>query len=185
MPNEINFRGRPLLFIDLETTGLDPTKHEIIEVAALLVDGKTLQIKKEYETKVQPEHIETADKRALQIVGYSPPAWEKAKPLKTVLLDLNKLAPGGMIIGHNITFDWTILELAYRRFEIPWAFDYHRLDVLSIAYAHALSDSKIKQLRLEVLSDHFGIKRKRAHRAMDDIKATYELFRKLVPPPKV
>lgn len=176
----IDFRERDLVFIDLETTGFDPTRHEIIEVGALLVDGKTLEIKKEYEAKVKPKHLETASKEALLVTHYSPPAWEKAKDLGEVLTDLNRLAPGGMVTGHNITFDWMFLELAYRKHRLPWAFDYHRLDVLSMAYVYVLADPKVKQLSLARLSEHFGISRKRAHRAMDDVRATYAIFKQIV-----
>lgn len=175
-----DFRNRNLLFIDLETTGLDPTRHEIIEVGALLVNGKTLKVKKEYQTKVMPEHPETADKKALKISGLSPTSWKRAKPLVQVLRDLNKLAPEAMLVGHNISFDWAFLEIAYRNFNIPWTFDYHRLDLLSIAYIHALTDPKIKKLRLQALADYFNIKREKKHRAMEDARTIYKLFRKLV-----
>ena len=47
-----DFRDRPLLFIDLEMSGLDPTKHEIVEVGALLVDGETRR------RKVNVMHLE-------------------------------------------------------------------------------------------------------------------------------
>lgn len=49
---EINLQRRPLVFIDLETTGLDFIWHEIIEVACLAVDPKTLKIKKRFNRKV-------------------------------------------------------------------------------------------------------------------------------------
>lgn len=32
-----------LAFLDLETTGLDPARHEIIEAAVVRVDGRTLE----------------------------------------------------------------------------------------------------------------------------------------------
>ncbi|PIS12243.1 3'-5' exonuclease [candidate division WWE3 bacterium CG09_land_8_20_14_0_10_47_33] len=177
-----DFRNQNLLFIDLETTGLDPTRHEIIEIGAILVSGKTLKIEKEYQTRVKPEHPETADKKALKLSGLSPTSWKKAKPLIQVLKELNKLAPGAMLVGHNITFDWTFLEIAYRNAGISWTFDYHRLDVLSIAYAYALNDPKIKRLRLQALAEHFSIKGGKKHRALGDARTAYKIFLKLVHP---
>lgn len=175
-----DFRDRPLLFVDLEMSGLDPTRHEITEVGALVVDGKTFEVKREYETKVKPEHIETADKTALRLNGYKSELWNDAKPLREVLLELNKLAPGAMIVGFNVTFDWMFLELAYRKYGIEPSFDYHKIDVLGIAWAHVLPDPRVKEVKLSELCRHFEIKRTEKHRALADIKATYELFCKLV-----
>ncbi|MBI4057741.1 3'-5' exonuclease, partial [Candidatus Microgenomates bacterium] len=168
-----DFRDRPILFIDLEMSGLDPTEHEILEVGALVVDGKTLEIKKEYEAKVKPEHIETANKTALRLNGYHADKWEKAKPLKEVLLALNKLAPGALVAGFNVTFDWMFLEIAYRRLGIEPEFDYHKLDVLALAWAQILPDKSVKEVKLSEFCRHFGIERTEKHRALSDIKATY------------
>ncbi|MBI4059409.1 3'-5' exonuclease [Candidatus Microgenomates bacterium] len=175
-----DFRERPLLFIDLEMSGLNPLIHEILEVGVLVVDGKTLGIKAEYEAKVKPEHIETADPLALRINGYKTENWKDAKPLKKILEDLNKLAPEGMIVGFNVVFDSMFLDLGFRKFNIKPNFDYHILDVLSLAWAYVLPDSNVHEVKLSTLCKHFGIERKEKHRALADIKATYELFTKLM-----
>lgn len=179
-PDIKNFRERSLLFVDLEFTGLDPRINEIVEVGAILVDGKTLEVKKEYEAKVKPLHIENADPVSLQINGYKKENWKQAKSIKTVLRDLNKMAPHGVIAGWNVTYDWMFLEMAYRNNNIKPAFDYHKLDVLAIAYAYALKNPEIREVKLSALVEHFKIQRKEIHRAFADIKATYEVFMKLI-----
>lgn len=175
-----DFRERPLLFIDLEMTGLDPRVHEILEVGALLVDGGTLEIKSEYETKIKPENIENADPKALELNRYQEKEWTKAVPLRQVLEKLNELAPQGMIAGWNITFDWMFLEMAYRQHDIKPAFDYHKIDVLGIAWYWALKHPEIKEVKLSKFCEYFKIDRKDAHRALADIKATFAVFKKLV-----
>lgn len=175
-----DFRERPLIFIDLEMSGLDPTKHEILEVGALVINPKTFEIDKEYEVRVKPEHIETADKKALEINGYKTADWQEAKPLKQVLLELNELAPGGIIVGWNISFDRTFLEVAWRQNEIQPSFDYHTLDVQTLAWAKFLPEKKPQELKLSEACQYLGIERKDRHRAMADIKATYEVFKMLI-----
>ena len=179
-PDINDFRQRPLLFVDLEFSGLDPRINEILEVGAIVVNGKTLQIEKEYEVKVKPKLIENADPVSLGINGYKKEEWTNSKPIKTVLQDLNKLAPHGIIAGWNVTYDWMFLEMAYRNNNIKPAFDYHKLDVLAIAYAYALKNPEISEVKLSALVEHFKIQRKEIHRAFADIKATYEVFLKLI-----
>ena len=80
-----DFRDRKLIFIDLEMTGSDPAIHEIIEVGWLVVDGRSYKILSEYEAKVRPEHLYTADKEGLRVAGYSENKWKKPKDLKFIL----------------------------------------------------------------------------------------------------
>lgn len=180
MMQSTDFRDRPLLFVDLEMTGLDPTVHEIIEIGALVVDGRTLEVKQEYEAKVVPEHIETADPEALKINGYKAQDWKQAQPLEQVITTLNTIAPGAMVVGWNMAVDWSFLEQAHKKTEVKRSFDYHTIDVLPMAWAYAQNHPEIKEIKLSEFCKHFEIQREAKHRAMADIKATYELFRKLL-----
>ncbi len=44
-------------FVDLETTGLDPSRHDIIEIGIVRVDARTLEVLDEYEVLVAPERL--------------------------------------------------------------------------------------------------------------------------------
>lgn len=176
----VDFRERPLLFIDLEMTGLNPLTHEIIEVGAVVVNGRTLEIEKEYEVKVAPQHIELASPEALEVNGYTSEAWKDAKPLREVLEELNKLAPGGILAGWNVWTDAMFLKLAYVKEDLQWNFDYHVLDVIPLAWKYAQTHEDIKELRLSAVCSSLGISREVMHRALADIKATVEVFKKLI-----
>lgn len=180
MNKKINFRKRPLVFVDLETTGLNPLEHEIVEVACLVADGQTFEIQKKYIDKVKPEHIETASPEALKIIGYSESRWKDARPAREVLEKVGKLAPGGMITGWNVSFDWWFLQLAFKKHGISCPFDYHAIDVMSIAYAKLWKKVEISQLGLRKIAPHFGIKLGKEHGALEDITATYKIFKKIM-----
>src|SRR5438105_2266671 len=79
---------RPLLFLDLETTGLNPGQHEITEIGALLVSQPDFQIISTYQSKVMPTHLETATPEALQIGHFNLETWQReAKPLEVALAE--------------------------------------------------------------------------------------------------
>ena len=63
-----------ICFVDTETTGLDKSRHEIIEIAILVLEGGQL---KGYNQKIAPTHIATADPVALKINRYIPEACAK------------------------------------------------------------------------------------------------------------
>ena len=69
-----------LAFIDIETTGLSPLKHEIIEIGCVLV-SPDLKVLEEFELKIKPENIEAADPLSLKINHYNERDWQKALTL--------------------------------------------------------------------------------------------------------
>lgn len=173
---EIDLRERPLVFIDLETTGLDSMQHEIIEIACLVVDPQTLEIQKEYYTKVQPEHLETADPKSLEYNKFSPEAWKEAKPLRQMLEELNNLVPGGEFIGYNVSFDRPFIENAIRKHRMMLNFNHHWIDVMSLVYLESFFNKKLERLRLTHVCEVLGIPLKEAHTAMGDTRATLAVY---------
>lgn len=175
----IDFRTRKLVFIDLETTGVDPEKHEIIEIAWILVDGQSFEVLSEFVAKVKPEHPETANPKALEITGYSEEEWGNAGLLKEALGKIIQLAPQGMLVGWNIYFDWSFLEKGFKKFNFVSQFDYHMIDVMVIAYSKLHSKPEIRELGLKKIATYFGIEFQE-HHALEDIRATYQIFKKLM-----
>jgi len=180
MTEEKDFRKRHLVFIDIETTGLDRDKHEIIEIGCIIVNGENFEIVEEYSAKIKPDHIETADSKALKINGYSQDKWKDAKNAKDVLQKISEMAEEGMIAGWNVAFDWAFVEDYFKKLKIKSLFNYHKIDVQAIAYAKLYKNKKVKSLKLRSISKFFGIGFGEIHSAEEDIKITYEVFRKLM-----
>jgi len=175
-----------LAFIDLETTGLDPEKHEIIEIGCLIVEQieengeRVFKVKEEFEIKVKPTRIEDADPVALRINHYNEADWLFAADLDKSLKALSEKISGSIMIGHNVTFDWNFLQKAFAETGIENTLHYHKLDTISIAFAKLYNEIEVKRFSLKFLCEHFKIKNKKAHSALSDVKATYELFIKLM-----
>ena len=82
-----------LAFIDTETTGLDPNKHEIIELAVVIArqvpregKGPSLEIIEECEWKIKPQRIELAEEAALRVNGYNEVDWMFAVDRKKAMV---------------------------------------------------------------------------------------------------
>jgi len=168
---------RTLCFIDLETTGLDASRHEVLEVAVLRVDARSLQVLAEYEARVQPARLADAHPEALAVCGYSDEEWRNALPLQEVLATVTPLLAGTLVAGHNTSFDWGFLVEAYRRTELSLpSVDYHRLDTASLAWP-LLATGEVESLSLNALARRFGLHRPSPHRAMADARCALEVAR--------
>lgn len=169
-----------LAFIDLETTGLDPEKHEIIEIGALIVKQPELKIIDELDIKVKPLHIETADPEALRINGYRESDWLFAADLAQAIKLLAEKTENAVMVAQNVAFDWSFLNKAFRKTEIINKMHYHKLDLISIAYAKLYKDEKLERYNLRELARFFEVENEKAHSAMSDIRTTFEIYKKLI-----
>jgi len=173
-------KPKKIAFTDLEMTGLDPLKHEIIEFGLVVADEELLEILARYDQKVKPEHIETAQKEALGVAGYKEEDWKDAILLKDALAKYSELAEGALFAAWNTPFDWTFLSEAYRKTEMKNPFDYHTLDVFSIAHEKLRADTSVETFRLSRLCEHFGIPREpMPHRAINGAERAHALYKKL------
>lgn len=166
---------KAIAFVDIETTGLDPTRHDILEVAVVRVDPDALIVLEEKSVLVQPERLADADPEALAVCGYSPSVWSRALPLKWALRAIAPLLDGALIAGHNVGFDWSFLEAAFRRAGLPLPrVDYHRLDTASLAWLLNAND-EVDSVSLDAVCAHFGIERPRPHRALADARCAHQV----------
>ncbi len=175
-----------LAFVDVETTGLNPDIHEIIELGCVIVSqegvgsGKpSFKIIGEIDIKIKPEHIENADPVALRVNGYDEADWVFAYSLREAMITLSEKAGDAIMVGHNVSFDAGFIEKAFRTTGIENKLHYHKLDTISIAFAKLHLNVDVDKFSLNFLCSHFGIENKKAHSALSDARATFELYEKL------
>ena len=172
-------RKHNLAFIDLETTGLDPERHEIIELGCLVLRQPDLKSLAEIDLKIRPTHLETAEPEALAINGYSSGDWLFAVELESALKQLSEKASGAIMVAHNITFDWPFLERAFVLTGVKNTLASPRLDLLSMAFIKLYRQERLQRFNLRALADYFGLKNEQQHTALNDIKISVEIYKKL------
>ena len=166
-----------LAFTDIETTGLNRQKHEIIEIGLLIVKQPELKIIDTWETKIKPLNLKTADPEALKITRYNSKDWALSLQPKPALEAFSKKTKNCILVGHNIAFDRPFLEDHFRRWKVPVRWDYHSLDTITLAFYKLGPGQK---LRLSEIAKILKIKQEREHSAMDDARTCYKIFKKLI-----
>lgn len=166
-----------LVFIDTETTHLETGKGEIIEFA-LILDTKHVRNKETVCYKIQPQHLDTADPRALEINGYTVESWRAAKDMDTAVHDMYFRLCGRekIIIGHNIKFDLEHLNHLFKSRGYRTVGVY-TIDTKALALEHL---PFLKSYSLESMRDFFGISKEGSHRALKDVVDCRTIYYKLV-----
>ena len=172
---------RDIAFIDLETSGLDPARHEILEIGVIRVQGVGFAEIDRTDVRVHPRHIETADPAALAINGYSAKAWEDAASLAEALEWIAPLLDGVVLAGHNVAFDKAFLDAAWRDTGVTRPeMDHHVLDTATFAWPLAAA-GLVDSLSLAPVCAALGIDDRDPHRALADADRSLDVARILLP----
>jgi ATP-dependent DNA helicase DinG len=158
------FPGLSFVAIDVETTGLNSDRDEIIEIAAVrFVNGEVID---RFDSFVKPRGA--VPKFIEYLTHISPADLKTAPPAKDVMKDFCAFVGDAILVGHNVSFDLGFINHALVG---SGAFallnSYWDTAEISRIYLPTLSDHK-----LSTLTEHFGIKLENAHRAYADAEAT-------------
>lgn len=179
-------RNHRLAFIDTETTGFDPDTHELIEIGVVLVDQDwtttppTFTLVEEFDIKVKPMHIETADPVSLKINKYDEADWVFAYTVPEAMKLLSKKTKDAIMVAHNLCFDAAFLDKAYKTSGVKNEMHYLRLDTITMSFSKLHNRTDIDKYSLRKLCEYFDIQNKNAHTALADAQALFELFKKLI-----
>lgn len=172
-------QGAPFAFLDLEMSGLEPMRHEILEIAVVRVSQPDLAVLEEWSVLVKPEHIETADPVSLKMIEYSEERWKDAVPLQEAMEMFVEKTRSHIVAGWNVAYDWAFLEVAMGKTGTRSSIHKRVLDVMSFAYGKLGQDRPLSDMGLAKTAKGLGITLERHHHALDDTMATYEVYKKL------
>lgn len=117
-----------LAYVDLETSGLDPTTHDIIEAAVIVERSSDQVVIAEYECSLNFDKA-FADPEALRINGWGTRPFPELVSRRKAVNDIGSLTDGALFIGNCPWFDDAFLRVLFRQFGRASGWSYHLIDV--------------------------------------------------------
>ena len=181
------FRGYLPVIVDIETSGFNPKKNALLEIAAVIVEFNSnhdLEITERYTTHVVPFKNAELDAAALKFNGIDPyhpfrmAIDEKDaldmlfKPIKHAVKRNN--CTRAILVGHNPAFDIAFLNAAIQRTQIKRS-PFHPFSTFDTATLGGLA---YQQTVLAKIAQTAGLDwdNDKAHSALYDAEMTAELF---------
>ena len=154
-----------IAIVDIETTGFNPERDRIIEVAAAIVRGP--EVLERFATLVDPGCALPAE--TTKLTGISDGDVAGAPIAEAAAVQLAEFMGRRAIVAHNASFDRAFLTRVggSAAFPGPW------LDSLQLA---RIALPRLRSHRLRDLADAFDA-REPSHRAADDVEALAHLWR--------
>lgn len=158
--------------VDTETTGLDPIKHEIIDISILDWEGRSL-----FTTKIRPVRMDTADEEALRINGYNESKWKNAPTFEQVADKIFSSLDQSVMLGHNVAFDRRFVDEAFRKAgKKPPRMPHRMIDTSTLIYEHLGWES----FSLVKVAQFLDVDEKMPHTAYADATMTLAVAKKLL-----
>jgi len=187
----LDFSDGPLVWVDLEMTGLDPKKDKILEVAVLITNGNLELVDEgvQFIVRCSKQHLDGMDEWCTKQHGQSgltdaclksPHTSEYVKD--QVLAYIKKWVPGtrvGVLAGNSVHVDRVFLSAEWP--EIVEHLHYRIVDVSSIKELSRRWFPTMSLVRPQEQEES-------SHRALDDIRGSIselKWYRKniFIPPP--
>lgn len=162
--------GKPsdwlIAFVDVETTGLTPGYHEMVDAGIVMADLEGNEVDSFFE-RIMPEHPERASDDALSCNGFSIKRWEKNGAVskgeaveKIIQFYMNAAGDGTQIdknvifCAYNESFDHPFLDHLFRSADQPIRQLHHyTMDLPSIAWGMGITN-----LHCNKVADRLNVK---------------------------
>lgn len=160
--------------VDLETTGLDPSEHEIVSFAVVPVEGGRILAGDSLYRVVRPARPPTAD--SIRVHGIRPADLEHAPPMEAVADELLGALSGRLLVAHAAFVEHSFLEPVLRARGLRIRGQIVDTQLLARAWIRELTGERLPRISLDALARRLGLPVERQHHALGDALTTAQAF---------
>lgn len=157
------------IVFDIETTGLNSHKDDIIEIGAVKIRNR--KVIDSFSTFVHTDKNLPA--KIIELTSITDDMLVGQPDITTALTEfLSFVGENGVLVAHNANFDVSFIK-DKAKFNLNIEYDSPVIDTLELSKALM---KEVKNHKLNTLTKKLGIKLENHHRAVDDANATAQLF---------
>ncbi|RMD72192.1 MAG: 3'-5' exonuclease [Bacteroidetes bacterium] len=181
-----------ILFIDTETGGTNPQKHDLLSVGLAVWENGNIIARKEIPVQGRPERCteEALAINRIDLEAHNRKALSRKEALSEIIrfIEQHFEERPVTVAGHNVAFDLNFLRALFEEFgeDMSHYLAHRTIDTASILQLLALLEGSASNLQ-EVASSsrafaiyHIDIPAKERHTALGDAMATARLFSKIL-----
>lgn len=170
-----DWREVPWAAVDLETTGLDASRNEIISIGIVPIDAGRIVVGDARYRIVRPRTAPDAD--TIRIHGMRPADLAGAPPLDDVLDEVLDALAGRRLVAHVASVERRFLVPVFRTRGLRLRGEIADTQILARAWLHDRAGMAVPpHLGLEDLARRLGLPVERPHHALGDALTTAQAF---------
>ncbi len=162
---------RPYAIIDVETTGGDPKRDRITEIAVILFDGQE-QINS-FTSLVNPQMA--ISPYITRMTGIDNDMVKDAPHFYEIAKEVVEITQGAVFVAHNVRFDYSFIQKEFRQL----GYTFTRPQLCTVKLSRRVIPG-LSSYSLGNLCQELQITNERPHRAWADAEATTHLLKLLL-----
>ncbi|MBJ6138232.1 PolC-type DNA polymerase III [Marinobacter litoralis] len=160
-----------LIVLDLETTGLNTSKDEVIAIGAVAIEKGAIYLNDQFDLILRRPDLDIRE--TVLIHGIGPEALTQGQETKEALVHLLEWMNGDPILAYHAEFDKRFLERTLKA-QLGYSLSHVWMDVAELLPA-VFPKADPKGRGLDHWSDLFGLEVSERHHAAADAMVTAEL----------
>lgn len=171
---------KDLLFFELQTTGPDVDKDNIMQLSAVLLDKDNLLEKANFNSYVRVSYMDTTIAEHAKAMGItfetlkkSPKIFDAAKKFKSTL------GTEVLLATHNVA-NILFLRSSFKKSGLKFEYDSHILELWTLGYIYTLNYGIKKMPTFNTFLDFFKLTQENPFDMMEKVRLEAEIFRKII-----
>ncbi|MEX2475895.1 PolC-type DNA polymerase III [Marinobacter sp.] len=160
-----------LVVLDLETTGLNPSKDQVIAIGAVAITGDVIHLEDQFDLILRRPELDISE--TVLIHGIGPEALTRGHEIEDALLYLLEWMDGDPVLAYHSAFDQKFLEKTLKQI-LGYTESHTWFDAAELLPAF-FPNAKTGGRGLDSWADFFGLEVSARHHAAADALVTAEL----------
>jgi DNA polymerase-3 subunit epsilon len=160
---------QPLVFVDIETNGLNHIRGRVVEVAAIRVENG--EVVREFRSLIDPGT--PLPQFITRLTGITQNDLDGAPLFLAIANELQEVLDGAIFVAHNVRFDYSFLKQEFKRIGKPFS----PRQLCTMRLSRALFPSQRSHKLAALIATH-GLEVSARHRAYDDAHALWQFLQK-------
>jgi DNA polymerase-3 subunit epsilon len=168
-----SLRETRFLSIDLETTGLNQKKDEIVAMGAVPIYGTRIMAGESYYRVLKPEKFKY---ESMKFHGLDPSVLKTAESFSEIADEIYELLRDKVLVGYSIELDYGFLKRALKK--EGYKVDNKRIDVIDFekVVCYILGEKAPETMTLDNLARKYRVDMSYRHNALADAFITAQVF---------
>ncbi|MEM0350952.1 MAG: 3'-5' exonuclease [Archaeoglobaceae archaeon] len=165
----MNIRDTKFASLDLETTGLDPYKDEIIAIGIIPIEGLKILSSNSFYSLVKPKRLKL---KTLKIHGISERDLRNAPFFEEISQRVYEMLRDSIIVGFCVEVDYAFLKNALKDFKAQ------TIEIMKVdkVLSRFIGEKYVESPNLEALAKKYGLRTPYRHNALADAFLAAQIF---------
>lgn len=171
---------KDLLFFELTTTGIDPDKDNIIQLAAILLDKDNLLEKNFYDSFVRVSYLDSIINEHTKLLHTDYETLRKSPKIYDAIKKFHRHFGTDLLLGTQNFRNLWFLKNGFKKAVVPFDYDHHIIQLWTLGYIYTLNYGLKKMPSFHTFVDYFHLKQKRPFDALEKVRLEADIFRKII-----